>query len=145
MISWIIPPGYHDTKKPWQIGCNTGTRWTFFHPTYVNLKSRVILCQARPNNPTSPEQSGGEVLCEGLRCTDGKFDWRAWERHCFEAWICNGNDGHDWMDGFSFKRWGRIMTSVRNRKHLKGFELREYMNHQVLSLVSGFFFVLVGR
>lgn len=31
------------------------------------------------------------------------------------------------------------MTSVRNRKHLKGFELREYMNHQVLSLVSGFF------
>lgn len=37
------------------------------------------------------------------------------------------------------------MTSVRNRKHLKGFELREYMNHQVLSLVSGFFFVLVGR
>lgn len=61
----------------------------FLPPRLREAKIQGDLCQARPNNPTSPEQSGGEVLCEGLRCTDGKFDWRAWERHCFEAWICN--------------------------------------------------------
>ena len=59
----------------------------------------------------------GEVLCEGLRCTDGKFDWRAWERRCFEAWICND---YDWMDVLNVWKYRDL------RKRLKGFELREY-------------------
>lgn len=62
----------------------------FLPPGYVKLKSRVICAKHGPTiqrHRSNPVVS--EVLCEGLRCTDGKFDWRAWERHCFEAWICN--------------------------------------------------------
>ena len=64
----------------------------------TRVRGRWIFCKTDVTEAIHP--SGWvKVLCEGLRCADGKFDWRAWERHCFEACICNG---HDW-DG-CFKR-----------------------------------------